>query len=340
MLNILETQKKLLACVQPSGFEDALGKLLMEMAAVYADDVRKDTLGNIICHKIGKGAKMMFAAHMDVSGLMVSYVDARGFLRVEPIGSMNPALLYATPVISENGIRGAVFPDSEAGFPDSSLNSIDMHDLFIDIGAKDRAEALSICPIGSLFRLDAEASVSDKCLVSPYIDNLAGCICLLIAMSELKIPENDLYFVFTVQKEVGNQGARSAAFAIAPDVGFSVDVTATGDSPEINKWACTEVKLNNGPAIKIEDRSLLCNQQAIQHLRIAAEKVGVRYADEMLHFDGTDASSIQRAGEGVLTGAVSIPVRCIHSPGEMASLNDIRQAGKLIVAAAELPFCM
>ena len=339
IIDIIETQRKLVACALPSGFERPQARLLRELAAPYCDEVFTDTLGNVLCHKRGEGPRVLFCAHMDVIGFMVNYADARGFLRFEPLGGFTPGMLVGTPVVSEKGVHGAIFADSESGFSEKSLGGTDIHDLYIDIGAADRAEALALCPVGSVFMYDGETrETGNGCMISPYIDDLGGCVALLIGMSRVQKPANDLWFAFTVQEEVGCRGAKTAAYRVNPAVGFAVDVTDTGDSPEFEKHQRMAVKLGKGPAVKVMDGSLLCNPQAVEHLRLAAEAGSIPYTDEVLLFGGTDASSIQRTGEGIPAGGISIPTRAIHSPGEIAKLSDIEAAGRLIAAACERPY--
>ena len=134
-------------------------------------------------------------------------------------------------------------------------------------------------------------------ILTPYADNLSGCITLLLAMEQLAADQpgslpNDVYFVFSVQEEVGLRGARVAAHWIDPYMSVAVDVCSTGDSPESDEKMV--VKLGEGPAIKLKDQSVICNPQTVQHLRQAAESSGIPYQDEILTAGGTDAGAIQR----------------------------------------------
>lgn len=339
MLNVLELQTKLVACALPSGFERRQAQVLTELAKPFADEVFTDTMGNVICHRKGPGKRLMMPAHMDVIGFMVIYADEKGFLRFEPLGGHNPGALIATPVVFENGVHGSIFADGEADLQKNAVTGVDIHDLYIDIGAKNQEEALRLCPVGSVCTFDAApAAVSGGCMMTPYADNLASCIALLIAMSEVKTPANDLWFVFTVQEELGLRGAKAAAWRIEPDFGIAVDLTLTGDSPAEKDNARMAVKIGAGPAVKIKDSSLLCNPQVIAHLRAAAKKAHIAYQDEVLPAGGTDSAAMQRSRAGVLSGCVSIPGRNIHTPAEIVSIRDVEQAGHLLAAACELEF--
>ena len=337
-MNYVEVLKKLAAVAQPSGLEQPQAAVLAELAKPFVDEVYTDALGNLICHKKGPGKKMMLPAHMDVIGFMVTYIDEKGFLRFAPVGGHTSGEILGAVVKGENGIRGSIWADDTVP-ADATCNSLDKTDMYIDIGASCKEEAEKLAPIGSYFTFDAEVTDTGfGTVMMPYADNLAGCAVLLGAMEQIREPKNDLYFVFSVQEEVGLRGAKAAAWSIAPHVGIAVDVTDTGDAPCAPEVGRMAVKVGAGPTIKYKDSSLLCNPQVIAHLIKSAKKAGVAYQNEVLVAGGTDAGAMQRSRGGVLSGAVSLPCRNIHNPGEVVSLSDLEGAAKLIAAAAELEF--
>ena len=339
MLNILELQKQLVEVALPSGFEKPQGRLLAQWAKPYVDEVFTDALGNVYCHKKGPGKRMMFPAHMDVIGLMVTFVDDKGFLRFEPIGGHSPASLIGATVRLESGIRGLVWADATADVYKHGFGDVDIHDLFIDIGAESKEEAEELAPIGSVCVFDAPTTLQGDTLISPYTDDLCGCIALLVAMEELKDTqvENDLWFVFTVQEEVGLRGAKPAAWDVQPYMGIAVDVTRTGDTAGEIDGQRMQVALGKGPTVKIKDSSVQCNPQVIELLRKAAKASKIPYQDEILLAGGTDTAAVQKTRAGILSGCVSIPCRNIHAPAEMVSVKDVENVGKLLAAAAKMP---
>ncbi len=333
MLNILETQRKLIAAALPSGFESPQAALLAEMARPFVDEVFVDTLGNVICHKKGKGKKLMMPAHMDVIGFMSLFVDKDGFIRFTTIGGHVMGTLINTPIRFENGVKGCIRYDDKADVAKTSTMGIDKNKLYIDIGAKDYDEAAALVPVGSVAVFDADAvEIAGGNIMTPYADDLMACVVLLLTMEQMGDSPNDLYYVFTVQEERGLLGAKTAAYRIEPDMAVAVDLTRTGDTP--GEEVKMEVYLGKGPAIKIKDSGTLANPQVIEHLRAAAKKAKIAYQNEILLSGSTDAALIQRVKGGIVTGTISIPGRHIHTPGETVNIKDVQQAAKLLATAA------
>lgn len=340
MEHILELQQQLVSAALPSGFEAPQAALLESLARPLVDETRRDAIGNLYCHKKGPGKKLMFVAHMDVIGFLITFVDDNGFLRFEPIGGHTPSGLIGASVRLESGACGAIFADAAADVTRHGWQDTDIHDLYIDIGASSREEAEEKAPIGSVAVFDAQPQpVAEDRMLTPYADDLSACIALLQAMELLKEAhlQNDLTFVFSVQEEVGLRGAKPAAWEVRPDLAIALDVTATGDTPGEQDGQRMQVSLGCGPTIKLKDSSVECDRQAVEHLREAARSAGILWQDEILLVGGTDTAAVQKTRGGILSGCISIPCRNIHTPGEIVSLRDVDQAAALVAAAAEKP---
>ena len=332
MIDILKTFTHLQSVARPSGFESPCAQAIAELAGPYCDEVKIDTLGNVICHKKGPGKRLMMAAHMDVIGLIITHIDKKGFLRFGALGGFVPYRLIGARMKLENGMGGSVWCDEKA-MEEKKLEDISLNDLYLDIGAESEESARKLVQVGDVAMYEGDPQQLGQMLLAPYCDDLIACAALLSAMSQVEKSENDLYFVFTVQEEVGLRGAATAAYAIDPDFGVCMDVTRTGDNP--SEKAKMVVKLGAGPTIKIKDVSLLCNPQVIAHLREAAKEGDVPYQDEVLTAGGTDSAAIQKTRGGVLSGCISIPCRYIHSQNEMVSLKDVEQSARLMALCAQ-----
>lgn len=329
MSKVFELWNEVGGAFGPSGREEAVREAIAAIAGAYIDDITTDALGNLICRKKGSGKKVLFAAHMDSIGVVATYIDEKGFIRFSQIGGLFKGDLINITVRFANGTRGVISYEEKTPFKDLTLDN-----LFIDIGAKDRAQAETMVQVGDFAVFDAPRFEQNGVLCGPYLDNRIGCVTLLLAMEQLADAQtdNDLYFVFTAQEEVGLRGAGAAAFAAEPDVAIAVDVTDTGDLPE--RKTPMAVDMGKGPAVKVMDRSVICTPAVCAALEQAAKDCGIATQREILQFGGTDTSALQKARAGVQAGAVSIPTRYIHSPSEMCAVGDVEDAAKLLARFA------
>lgn len=309
-----------------SGNEEEIRKYISDRIKKYADEITFDSLGNLIAHKKGRGKKLMFAAHMDEIGIIATAIDDKGFIRFSNLGGLNIRNLANLRVRFANGTEGVIGDEEEAFKEKPALSK-----LYIDIGAKDKKEAQKKVCVGDTAAFVGAFSCAGDTVISKALDNRAGCAVLISAMSEIKKCNNDLYFVFTVQEEVGLRGAKTAAFSIEPDVAVAVDVTDTGDTPSAPVMA---VEMGKGAAVKVMDRSILCDAFVRERMLETAKKNNILCQLEIMTDGGTDAGAIHLTGAGVKTGGLSVPTRYIHSTSEMASAKDIESCAKLIVALA------
>lgn len=313
----------------PSGREDAVREAIAAVAGEYIDEITTDALGNLICRKKGTGKKLLFAAHMDSIGVVATWIDDKGFIRFSQVGGLFKGDLINIVVRFANGTRGVISYEEKTPFKDLTMDN-----LFIDIGAKDKADAEKYVQVGDFAVFEAPRFEQNGVLCGPYLDNRIGCVTLLMMMEQLSQAEtgNDLYFVFTVQEEVGLRGAGAASFAVEPYVAIAVDVTDTGDLPE--RKSPMAVDMGKGPAIKVMDRSVICTPAVCEALERAAAACGVDVQREILVCGGTDTAALQKARAGVQAGAVSIPTRYVHSPSEMCAVSDVEGAAKLLAQFA------
>lgn len=327
-MDILKTMQALNACHGPSGREAPVAEAIRSLAAPYVDEITTDALGNLICHRKGEGPKVLFAAHMDSIGLLVTHIDEKGFLRFAPVGGLSAHEVLGTPVRFANGVRGVVALEGKVEAKEMKLEQ-----LYLDIGAKDEAEAKGMVQVGDTAVYDTAAFLSGGKIFSPYLDDRIACVILLMAMERLSSRRNDLYFVFTVQEEVGLRGARTAAYGVAPDYGVAVDVTDSDDIPSAPHECSSQA--GKGAAIKIMDHSVICHPEVVAKMEALAKEQKIPYQRDILRFGGTDAGAIHQARSGVLTGGISVSTRYVHTPLEVADLEDIEACAALTAAFAQ-----
>lgn len=327
-MDICKTMQALNAAFGPSGDESGVACVIADLARPYVDEITTDVLGNLICHKKGNGPKVMFAAHMDSLGLIVTHIEKEGFLRVGAVGGIRAAEILYTSVRFRNGVRGVVAVNEDA-----DRTKLKVDDLYLDIGVTSQEEAKALVNVGDVAVYDTAVFQAGGCLVSPYQDNRISCVVLLSALEQLGESGNDLYFVFTTQEEVGLRGARTAAYGIEPDYGIAVDVTGVSDLPG-SKHGSSSV-LGGGASIKVKDSSVIAHPQMVALLEQLAEEKGIQVQRDVLLVGGTDAGAIHQTRAGVYTGGISVPCRYIHTPVECVRISDVEACAKLVCAFAE-----
>ena len=312
----------------PSGNEELIRQAIEKEIRDYVDEIRTDTLGNLIAVKSGSGKKIMLAAHMDQIGLIVTNIDENGFLRFTNVGGISPFNLIHREVIFGNGVAGTIGYETEI----EDIKTLKLNKMFIDIGAGSREEAKKSVSIGDVAVYYAPMAESNGRYFGCSMDNRAGCAVLVEAAKAVKHSPHELVYVFSVQEEVGLRGARTAAYSVAPDIGIALDVTLTGDTPKSRPMA---VKLGAGPAVKVMDSSVIAHPMIKELMIKRAEEAGIPYQLEVLTGGGTDSGAIHLSREGVPSGVLSIPCRYVHSPHEMVDRDDLTNAVKLLTRILE-----
>ncbi len=313
----------------PSSIEHKVAEFIVKQIKSFVDEVSIDRMGNVIARKKGDGPKLMIAGHMDSIGLMVTDIDDKGFIRLTNIGGINPYITHGERVLFKDGTTGIAYAEGSADMAKLTLDK-----LYVDIGAKTKEEALEVASIGDICVYAPNYSESDHTVTTAAMDDRIGCFVMMEALKRIDLVGNDCYFVFTVQEEVGTRGGKTTAYAIEPDFGLAVDITATGDTPGAKRFA---VKLHEGVAIKVRDNSLLSHPAVNAKLIETAKAENIKYQMEVLEFGGTDAGAISLTREGIPSSCLSIPTRYVHSAHETASKADIEAAIQLLTKFVETP---
>ncbi len=318
----MELLKKLCDVTAPSGNEAPIRAVLEEALCGIADEVHTDAMGNLIARKGSGGKKMMFAAHMDEIGILVTFVEESGLVRFQNLGGLRLATMLGQRVRFLNGTIGCV--QLTGGV---EINKAKMTDFYIDIGAKDKAEAEAKVGIGDVAGFVSAFTETEDAVMAKSLDNRVGCYVLLKALEQAQDTPNEIYAVFTAQEELGLRGAGVAAHAICPDMAIALDVTATGDTPGAETM---HVKLGGGAAVKIKDGGILSHPDVVAALEETAKENGIETQREILLSGRTDVGAIHLTRDGVPSGAISVPTRYIHSPAELAYKSDIAACIQLI----------
>ena len=338
----MELMKKLCLAHGVSSGEEEVAEIIEHELKDVADNIERDAMGNIIVTKKGskKAPTVMLAAHMDEIGLMVKYIDDRGYILFSKIGGINDQMLMNQTVtihssVGEDviGVIGSKPPHVTK--PEERNKVINYDSMFIDIGAKDKKDAEKMVRVGDLMTFNSLfAEYPNNLVMGKAIDNRAGCYVLIEVLKRIDA-DVTVYGVGTVQEEVGLKGAKVTAFKLNPDYAFALDVTLSGDHPGI-KPEEAPVVIGKGPAIIVSDASGrgILSSQFINNLLIkTGDENDIDYQLEVSDGGTTDGSAIYLTREGIPTSVLSVPTRYIHTTVSVCSMDDIESTIQLIVEA-------
>lgn len=331
---------KLMDSLGTSGDEQIVRDIIKANIKTYVDNIYTDRFGNLIAHKKGKGKKIMLAAHMDEIGLMAKKIEDNGFMRVSPIGGIEPITIVGQQVsiVSDknqticNGIISCSelhedlpikkIPKIEELYVDTGLNKKELKKLGVEIGDY-------IVPSHHARCLGNSKIISGKAL-----DDRVGCYILIELAKKLSNKKSnlDIYYVFTVQEEIGLYGAKTATYTLSPDWGIAVDVTNAKDSSLL-----ISSLIGKGPYITIKDSQMLGNKKIDDWLKKIAKQNNIPLQLEVEDSGTTDATSIMLARGGIPAAIISVPVRNIHSTVSIAHMDDINNTIRLLAILIKNP---
>lgn len=317
-----------------SGDEDQVREYLRQKAAPYADSMRTDAMGNLIVFKKGKkstGNKLLIAAHMDEVGLIVTKVTDEGFLKFDFVGGVDRRVAIGKPVkLGEENIPGIIGLKAIHLVKREEMKKTPKTDaLYIDIGAKDKEEALKLVQPGTYGSFVGEPEeFGNGLLKAKAIDDRIGCA-IMLSLLRQELPM-DVTFAFTVQEEVGTRGAFGAAFSVTPEIGLVLETTTAANLPDVepHRQVCAPGK---GPVISYMDSGTIYDRGLFEKLRDLAEANDIPWQTKEYIAGGNDARTIQRTKEGVRVAAISAAVRYLHAPASVGSMADFENMERLVM---------
>lgn len=334
--------KTLVNTPSPVGHEARGQRVWLDYAKKFADETFSDTYGNCVA-VLNKGGspRIMLAGHADEIGLVVNFINEEGFIYVRKLGGVDAAITKAQRVVIHTrsgpvkGVVGNVAPHLMRDEKDSKVPKI--HDLFIDIGARDRKETQGLVRIGDPITLVDEFEVlRNDLVVARAFDNRIGTFAVIEALRLLTGHKTKLHpeicAVSNVQEEVGLFGARQIAYSLKPDIALVVDVTHATDYPTVNKPQHGDVKIGSGPTLTHGG----CNHpEVVDRIeKVAKQKKIPLQHEAMSATSGTDTDGIFWTRGGIPSALISLPNRYMHSPVELVSLKDLELIPELLAAFA------
>ncbi len=328
-----EFLEKLLVTPSPTGFEKAGQQVWIDYLQPIADVVETDAYGSAAARLEvdPKAITVMLEAHCDEIGMIVQYIDEAGFVYINRVGGSDPGIARARKVFihSRDGIVSGVIGNTAIHLQDRENNKVPKwSDLFIDIGASSREEALGMLRVGDPITLSEQFEyLSDELITGRALDNRLGGFVIARAVEILRTRRSELNVnviaLNAVQEEVGGFGARMMAYRYNPDIAVVTDVTHATDIPGINHKQHGLIKLGKGPVINHGGAN---HPVVLAHFEDVAMKLNMELQREASGSrTGTDTDSIFYQKRGIPSGLVSLPLRYMHSPVEMASMSDVEQ---------------
>ncbi len=332
MDDLVELIKELSDAFGVSGNEGAVRKIIQGHIKAHVDEIKTDSIGNLICKKNGKNndSALILAAHMDEIGLMAREVDKYGHIYFSRVGELSKQTLLGQKVHilgKKKEIHGVIthsklhageeaesFPDETDLYVDAGISSEELNAMGIGIGTY-------IVPEKKMEVLGNRGIISGKAL-----DDRLGCATLIRLAETVKNPVMDIYYIFTVQEEIGMYGAKTsmynieASYAIAVDISFATDFSDSG------------IMLGKGPVITIKDSDLIANRALVDSLIDLAKGRRIPYQLEVSDIGTTDALYLSISKGGLPATAVGVPIRNPHSTISIANLQDVKNCMRLLKA--------
>ncbi|MFL5927081.1 MAG: M20/M25/M40 family metallo-hydrolase [Gaiellaceae bacterium] len=324
----------------PSGHEEEPARLWREAASQFAE-VSSDTMGSSFARVRAEAGSptLVLMGHIDEIGIVVTNIEDSGLLSFTPLGGMSAEMLLGQrfDLMTRNGTipaaigRKRVPPENVRDRP-----RLELSDVHLEIGAKDRADAETMVRVGDpAVWVGPPRELPNGRLLSKALDNRLGAYVALESarrIAEARAAQIDVVAVAAVQEEIGLYGARTAAYGLDPQVAIAIDVSPATDVPGGDARRAGKVELGLGAMIA---RGPTLNKHVSELLGEAAEADEIPHAWEIYsRTTSTDADEIHLVRAGIPTGLISIPMRYLHSPNEVCSLDDVESVIRLIVAFA------
>lgn len=335
MKGTLELIKKLSLAFGPSGMEDEVREIILEEIKDYADATTLDALGNIIvridCQK-PNAPTLMLSAHMDEIGMMITHVEDCGVLRFAEIGGMNTSILSGKRVTvyghDEKKIRGVIASKAiHLQTKEEREHHTKLSDLYIDVGASSKEQALSLVQIGDCATFDSDFTVfgdDSNRIKCKALDDRAGCAILIELLRDIKknAPSLNcnLAICFTTREETGLSGASVASYSCAPDYAIILETTTVADLPSVEETRRV-ASLGGGTVISLLDRGSIYDRDFIRYAMSFDRDVKLQVKEYVS--GGNDTRHIQLSRDGTHALVLSVPTRYLHSASCVLDVRDV-----------------
>ncbi|MFX0550041.1 M42 family metallopeptidase [Hathewaya histolytica] len=314
----------------PVGYEGEVRNIIKEEIMPYVDEIKVDTMGNILVHKKGNGPKVLLDAHMDEVGFIITGYNDDGTLRFAPLGGVNAKVapckvLYIgdTKVVGVIGLKPIHLQSKE-----ERTKALGYKDYCIDIGSNSKKETQKLISLGEYAVFSTEFSDFGEGLIKgKAFDDRVGCYVLIEALKESY--NCDLYASFSVQEEIGDRGAFVSAYNVQPEIGLALEGTICADMPNIEEHL-KATEIGKGPAISMMDKTSIFDFELTKNILKVAKENDIPHQRRKSSAGSNDAGAMVSSGDGARVATISVPCRYIHSSISVASKEDIDNTVKLV----------
>lgn len=327
------------------GHEHRVRELILKEIEGLFDDVQTDALGSLICRRAARKPaengeapkKVMLLCHMDEIGFLVSHVTEKGFIYVQPVGGFDPRNLFSRRVLvstDEGDLKGVMNPGGRpihTASAEERKKIPEVTEFIIDLGLGEKAK--DVVKVGDMVTLDEPLIEMGEKVVSKALDNRVACWLGIEAIRALGDAEHacEIYVAFTCQEEVGLRGAKAAAYAVKPDIGFGVDVTLSCDTPGVAEQEQT-TQQGKGFGLHVKDSAFIADLGLVKEVEQIAVEEEIPYQRTMLKGGGQDGAAAQQAAAGAKAVGIMVGTRYVHTVTEMIDRNDLKAARDILAA--------
>ncbi len=339
----IDLLKRLCETPGAPGHEQDVRTLIEAEIEGLFDEVKTDAMGSLLCkRKARKGndpQKVMLLCHMDEIAFLVSHISEKGFVYLQPVGGFDPRNLFSRRVLAVTAsgpLKGVMNPGGRPvhiSKPEDRKKVPELSEFFVDFGLGETTK--DKIAIGDSVVMDEPLIEMGDKIVSKALDNRVACWLGIEAIRALDASgaahEAEIHVAFTVQEEVGLRGARTASFAVKPDVGIGVDTTLACDTPGIPEQESTTVQ-GKGFGLHVKDSSFIADRALVAEFAALADTKNIPYQRTMLASGGQDGAAAQQAAAGARAVGIVVGTRYIHTVTEMIDRNDLEAARDILAA--------
>lgn len=338
-----ELLRRLVETPGVSGMEEQVRQVTAEALAEF-DGPKKlelvtDPMGNLIAHLPGDGPRTALLAHMDEVGFLVSKFEDSGFIRLQPVGGIDPRVVWAQQLIIHGqedlpGLVGSV-PPHLSGQMGKESREPSVEDMFVDLGLPQYEVKKSVS-IGDQVTFACRTWENDHVFCAKALDDRVGVFVMIEALRRATKVGCDLYLIGTTQEEVGLRGAGPAVFSVRPEIVVALEGTFAADAPGQKLPAnLTPTIQDSGPEIRLTDRQMSSDRKLAAGLIRLAESRAIDHQVVVKKGGTTDAAQAQITAAGTRAITVSVPVRYIHGPAGIIDKADLEKTVDLMAAFLE-----